>query len=72
MSARNSRYSSEQEALLAIGHHPEVAEAWAQVEYVELQLSHDVLRQAREDKELMAIAARRAWQSRIQSGFAAR
>lgn len=57
--------ASEQDALLVIGRHPEVGRVWAQAEGDSQQLSDDVMRRAREDKELMAIAARRAQQARI-------
>jgi hypothetical protein len=57
--------ASEQDALLVIGRHPEVGRVWAQAEGDSQQLSDDVMRRAREDKELMAVAARRAQQARI-------
>jgi len=57
---------SEQEAFLALGHHPEVGVAWAQVASGAPRLiSGDVLQWAREDKEIMAIAARKAFQGHI-------
>lgn len=57
--------ASEQEALLVLGRHPELGVVWAQSESDSQQLSDDVMRRAREDKELMAIAARRAHLGRI-------
>jgi hypothetical protein len=56
---------SEQEALLVLGRHPEVGVVWAQAEFDSQQLGNDVMRRVREDEELMAIAARRAFQARI-------
>jgi hypothetical protein len=57
--------ASEQDALLVIGRHPEVGVVWAQAENDSQQLSADVMRRAREDREIMAIAARRALQAHI-------
>jgi len=56
---------SEQEAQLVLGRHPEIGVAWAQTEFDSQQLGNDVMRRVREDKELMAIAARRALQARV-------
>ena len=56
---------SEQEALLVLGRYPEIGVVWAQIEIDSRQLSEDAMRWAREDKALMAIAARRAWQAHI-------
>ena len=57
--------TSEQEALLVLGRYPEIGVVWAQTELDSRQLSEDAMRWAREDKALMAIAARRAWQAQI-------
>ena len=57
--------TSEQEALLVLGRYPEIGVVWAQSELDSRQLSEDAMRWAREDKALMAIAARRAWQAQI-------
>jgi hypothetical protein len=57
---------SESEALLALGHHPDVAAAWVQATSGAPRLINgDVLLWAREDQNIMAIAARKAFQSRI-------
>ena len=56
---------SEQEALLVLGRHPEIGVVWAQTMIDSQQFSGDLMRSVREDKELMAIAARRALQARI-------
>ena len=57
--------ASEQEALLVLGRHPEIGVVWAQTMIDSQQFSGDLMRSVREDKELMAIAARRALQARI-------
>jgi len=58
--------ASESEALLALGRYPEVGLAWTARESGAIpQLSDSVMRKARGDKEVMAIAARKAWQNRI-------
>ena len=57
--------TSEQEALLVLGRYPEIGVVWAQSELDSRQLSEDAMRWAREDKALMAIAARRARQAQI-------
>jgi len=57
---------SEQEALFALGHHPEVAAAWAQAASgAPRPMNSDALLWARKDKEIMAIAARKAFQGGI-------
>lgn len=57
--------ASEQEALLVLGRHPEIGVVWAQTIIDSQQFSGDLMRSVREDKELMAIAARRVHQARI-------
>ncbi len=62
---------NESEALLVIGRHPEIGLAWAEAASGVLplgkspQLSESLMRNAREDKDIMALAARKAWHNRI-------
>jgi hypothetical protein len=62
---------NESDALLAIGRHPEIGLVWAEIASGVLplggnpQLSDSLMRNAREDKDVMALAARKSWHNRI-------
>lgn len=56
---------NEREALLALGRHPQIAAVLAHADENSWSLSGDSMRQAQEDNELMAIAARKAFQGQI-------
>lgn len=57
--------ASEQEALHVLGRNPEIGVVWAQLEIDSQRFSGDVMRWAREDKDVMTVAARRVFQARI-------
>ena len=63
--------ANEAEALLTMGRHPEIGLAWVDVASGVLppqsvpHLSASMMRSAREDKDIMALAARKAWLNRI-------
>jgi len=57
--------AAESDALRVIGHHSEVRAAWTSMESGVPNLTGDMMRRAREDEQLMAIAARKVWQDRI-------
>ena len=68
---RDLLVENESEALLVIGRHPEIGLAWAEIasavfpQRIDLPLSESLMRNAREDKDIMALAARKAWHNRI-------